>query len=260
MIYFPPAFDGFRSEWYGKHLAAMEEPSLYESRGDSARGRPIRRTSDRGAFTERRVPDARSLVSHARRFGRRLPERVRNIPRSGGRRTRDRHHLLTARRRLRPVDVHDRRASGLRTEQPRDRIGRDASSFDVPCNAEYLHVVGEDRDERGPRVPHFRSRTASFVANRRGGLLPFATSRARSRRFVTRILRLRFPAPPPRTIQETCRKGPQGRFPRTKRARIRPRTTPRRPTLALDLPQCWSPSPRPSKRLRAVTCGCSRRS
>lgn len=36
MIYFPPAFDRFRSEWYGKHLAAMEEPSLYEL---SARGR-----------------------------------------------------------------------------------------------------------------------------------------------------------------------------------------------------------------------------
>lgn len=30
MIYFPPTFDRFRSEWYGKHLAAMEEPSLYE--------------------------------------------------------------------------------------------------------------------------------------------------------------------------------------------------------------------------------------
>lgn len=30
MNYFPPDFDRFRSKWYGEHLAAMEEPSLFE--------------------------------------------------------------------------------------------------------------------------------------------------------------------------------------------------------------------------------------
>jgi hypothetical protein len=30
MTFFPPTFDRFRSEWYGKHLVAMDEPSLFE--------------------------------------------------------------------------------------------------------------------------------------------------------------------------------------------------------------------------------------
>lgn len=36
--FFPPTFNAFRREWYGKHLSAMGEPSLVEiaSRGDAA--------------------------------------------------------------------------------------------------------------------------------------------------------------------------------------------------------------------------------
>jgi hypothetical protein len=66
-----------------------------------------------------------------------------------------------------------------------------------PTRAKGPQVVRQCRDDRRPRVRRFRNRTSCFVAKRR-----FArVARDVSRRFAPvrdEIIRVRFPAPPPR--------------------------------------------------------------